>query len=435
MQKGKRNTGITLVALIITIIVLLILAGVSIAALTGNNGILTRVYEAKERSKDAEDIEKIKIAVSEAQIGDNGYQKLDQNSLQETIDSQFGETMATVIDNKDGTFTIFFNSSEKMYDINKDGEIKEQSITTLVGKVKSGKIKIGEYIDYTPDIINSSTSEYIDLISDLQTYSGSTDNSMDTLVQETNLKWRILDVKDGKVRLISDTPTTSKISLYGQEGYNNGVYLLDETCQILYNNSVYTNNVSNLKIEDILKHLEYDYTQNETIVNNEIVKYGTTKVYEENGFKYYPSILPYEKNIKIDGNANGGLSASEQPNLLEKAINQAKNNITIQHTHLYKSLIEEDFENNKYYEIFVNKNGNLYNTYLLSSRCIFAVDNKASFNIYKISKGNIDSNAFYLSNNKEEGTPICFRPVITLNENVLVESGEGSEVLPYKLKI
>ena len=40
--KQRNNTGITLIALVITIIVLLILAGVSIAMLTGNNGILTR---------------------------------------------------------------------------------------------------------------------------------------------------------------------------------------------------------------------------------------------------------------------------------------------------------------------------------------------------------------------------------------------------------
>ena len=42
MMNQKENTkGITLIALVITIIILLILAGVSIAMLTGNNGILT----------------------------------------------------------------------------------------------------------------------------------------------------------------------------------------------------------------------------------------------------------------------------------------------------------------------------------------------------------------------------------------------------------
>ena len=46
MKKGQN--GITLVALVITIIVLLILAGVSIAMLTGDNGILTKATKAKE---------------------------------------------------------------------------------------------------------------------------------------------------------------------------------------------------------------------------------------------------------------------------------------------------------------------------------------------------------------------------------------------------
>ena len=44
------NKGITLIALVITIIVLLILAGVSIATLTGQNGILTRAQDAKNKT-------------------------------------------------------------------------------------------------------------------------------------------------------------------------------------------------------------------------------------------------------------------------------------------------------------------------------------------------------------------------------------------------
>ena len=47
----KKNNGITLIALVITIIVLLILAGVTIATLTGENGILTRASEAGEETK------------------------------------------------------------------------------------------------------------------------------------------------------------------------------------------------------------------------------------------------------------------------------------------------------------------------------------------------------------------------------------------------
>lgn len=46
-MKRKENKGITLIALVITVIVLLILAGVSISMLTGNNSIITKAGEAK----------------------------------------------------------------------------------------------------------------------------------------------------------------------------------------------------------------------------------------------------------------------------------------------------------------------------------------------------------------------------------------------------
>lgn len=61
----KNQRGITLIALVITIIVLLILAGVSIAMLTGENGILTRAREAKTVTiqKSNEDI--VKMAVED----------------------------------------------------------------------------------------------------------------------------------------------------------------------------------------------------------------------------------------------------------------------------------------------------------------------------------------------------------------------------------
>ena len=49
----KSNKGITLISLVITIIVLLILAGVSIAMLTGQNGILTQAQNAKNRTEEA----------------------------------------------------------------------------------------------------------------------------------------------------------------------------------------------------------------------------------------------------------------------------------------------------------------------------------------------------------------------------------------------
>ena len=53
-KKLKENKGITLIALVITIIVLLILAGVSIAMLTGENGILNQAAKAKNETEKAQ---------------------------------------------------------------------------------------------------------------------------------------------------------------------------------------------------------------------------------------------------------------------------------------------------------------------------------------------------------------------------------------------
>ena len=62
----KRNQkGITLVALVITIIVLLILAGVTIASLTGDNGILDRGKEAKDKDQESQVKDLISIAANE----------------------------------------------------------------------------------------------------------------------------------------------------------------------------------------------------------------------------------------------------------------------------------------------------------------------------------------------------------------------------------
>ncbi len=60
----KNNKGITLIALVITIIVLLILAGVSIAMLTGENGILTQAENSKNDTSDAEVADRINMALN-----------------------------------------------------------------------------------------------------------------------------------------------------------------------------------------------------------------------------------------------------------------------------------------------------------------------------------------------------------------------------------
>ena len=87
MQKNKN--GITLIALIITIIVLLILAGVSVAMLTGQNGILTQAQSAKTATENKSAEEKVKLAVMGARTrSETALLELDK--LKEEITNQGG---------------------------------------------------------------------------------------------------------------------------------------------------------------------------------------------------------------------------------------------------------------------------------------------------------------------------------------------------------
>ena len=85
-MKGKdfrKNKGITLIALVVTIIVLLILAGISIMMLTGENGILRRAGEAREKTDDENKKELAKLSNYEKLI--NKYTNGTGGSLADTV--------------------------------------------------------------------------------------------------------------------------------------------------------------------------------------------------------------------------------------------------------------------------------------------------------------------------------------------------------------
>ena len=77
-KKIKERKGITLIALVITIIVLLILAAISIAMLTGQNGILTQAQNAKNKTEEAKNKELSDLAILEQYI--NQYANGDWDS-------------------------------------------------------------------------------------------------------------------------------------------------------------------------------------------------------------------------------------------------------------------------------------------------------------------------------------------------------------------
>lgn len=95
----REQKGITLVALVITIIVLLILAGVTIAALSGPNGILTNATQATKDTAEAEAKEAVTMAINTVltdafannEIADASTITLDITEIEDVIESNYNK--------------------------------------------------------------------------------------------------------------------------------------------------------------------------------------------------------------------------------------------------------------------------------------------------------------------------------------------------------
>ena len=113
----KERKGITLIALVITIIVLLILAGVSIAMLTGQNGILTQAQNAKttNENKSAEEKVKLSIMAAKSQSTDGS---LELDKLTTEVTTNYGGQV-------DGTaFPATVTIDGKSFIVDSDGNVE-----------------------------------------------------------------------------------------------------------------------------------------------------------------------------------------------------------------------------------------------------------------------------------------------------------------------
>ena len=101
-----KEKGVTLVVLVVTIVVLLILAGVSIAMLSGDNGLITQTKNASEEWKIAQDKEQLELA-KQTEIAkgagninvDDYFQRLEDEGIVNDKDTD-------IIDNGDGTYDV-----------------------------------------------------------------------------------------------------------------------------------------------------------------------------------------------------------------------------------------------------------------------------------------------------------------------------------------
>ena len=125
MKKTKENQlGITMIALIVTIIVLLILAGISIATLNGDSGIIKKSKEAKEQTEISEEKEVVDRATVQA-MGNNKKGDLIESELQEQLDKIASSGKTEVTDTGE-EFEVLFKESNRCYTVDRDGSILEQ---------------------------------------------------------------------------------------------------------------------------------------------------------------------------------------------------------------------------------------------------------------------------------------------------------------------
>ena len=228
----KKNRGITLIALIVTIIVLLILAGVSINMLTGQNGILKRATEAKNTTEVASEKEGIQMAVTTSQMASANYTSIKKDGLQSELNTYFGKEKTTLEDNKDGSYTVTMNNSKRKYTIEDDGSIIEGVYDKWNGTDSK------EPTEKTSNEIHIYTVAELKWIADKANNEGNTfegytiylENNLDFGARETSGTWENTENEALKWTAIGkqkDIPL--KATFEGNNHIIKGVYINDET--------------------------------------------------------------------------------------------------------------------------------------------------------------------------------------------------------------
>ena len=149
-EKIKSNKGITLIALVITIIVLLILAGVSIATLTGDNGLLNKAGEAKEQTEVAE-------VKDRAQLDILGWQA---DQLKDNNDATLNDDVVKgILDGKDYISGFNEDDPENIKVITENGY--EFPISDLYDKDENNPPAGGDEVKVGEDFTDSNGNEWV----------------------------------------------------------------------------------------------------------------------------------------------------------------------------------------------------------------------------------------------------------------------------------
>ena len=236
MSKFKNSRGITLVALIITIIVLLILATVSIN-LVINNGILDKAKTAVDKYSEGEICEQIKLAYQEYQMHKftTDEQQTETEFLHSRLDPMYGLENVNIIGTDVLNVIVKNNGIIYAFKLTSDGNISQllyiQDKKTVTNTKTGEEYHVGDTVYYN---------------SGVEDYEGINDNQG---------KWAILGAEDGKI-LIMSKESVGSVRISGKEGYLNGSTLMNNVCS-QYKNNTYANYVRSVKLEDIYRVIDY----------------------------------------------------------------------------------------------------------------------------------------------------------------------------------
>ena len=233
----KTSNGITLIALVITIIVLLILAGISISMLSGDNGILQKATTAKTQTGIGQEKEIIVLAYNT--VVSNKTSKGDLTAVTDTeLDAQLNSDNAGA-KAKGNPIKVTFNSSKREYTISSKGIITYIGIKNDNTSKKVGDLEVGDYVNYGEKLTVKTYQTKPEETGGYPSQTFKTDNQM---------LWRVMNKKDnGNIEIVAVSNMLGKnyqdedtgLYLQGETGFLNAETILNNMCNELYSNASY----------------------------------------------------------------------------------------------------------------------------------------------------------------------------------------------------
>ncbi len=387
----KTEKGVTLVALIITIIILVILSAVSISA----------AYKSKI----------IDYAIEGAQK--YATEGINENKVMEGTEELIESAINTI---KEIGITGGDTGPSEGTDPKPDENIKDELAKTE---------NIGKYIDYQP-----AGSDY----TVNGTYSGTGSNQI--FSANNDMKWRIWGVEGDKLLIISET-LAGNIVLSGIEGYNNGIKILNDACAQAFGNS--TTYGDGAVVARSINQEDIDKVTNMTTPEQRKAVYpsynygvsGANMVTAEDN-RYYPTI--YEQEPSKSG--GGSLERSKQSSWYSGYVSGSSTG--------YVSCYEYNIANYATQELYnalltnpqaSSTTGTVNHTsYWIGSRCVY-LGGLALFDIFRIDGGKLTANTLYTSGGSAVPRDNAVRPVveIDLSKVTIVETEGGIEENTYSI--